>query len=42
MCIDKAESNKRTDPRKLAPKLKHQKLDYQKLTGKKHYERVYE
>ena len=37
MCIDKTESNKRIYPRKFAPKLKHQKLDKQNLTGKKYY-----
>ena len=37
MCNDKAKSNKRKHCRKLAPKLKYQKLDKQNLTGKKYY-----
>ena len=37
MCLDKTDSdlNKRIHRRKLAPRLKHQKIDKEKLTGKK-------
>ena len=37
MFIDKTESNKRIQPRQLALKLRHQKLDKQKLVGRKYY-----
>ena len=36
MCLDKTDSNKRMQPRKLTQKLKRQKPDKQKLTGKKY------
>ena len=35
MCIDKTKSIKTIYPKKLAGKVKHQKLDKQKFTGKK-------
>ena len=38
-CLDKTGSNTRVHPRKLAPKLKHQKLDRQKLIGKSYYKK---
>ena len=37
MCINKTDSSKTIYLGKLALKLKHQKLDIQKLTGKKYY-----
>ena len=37
MCTDRAESNKRIHPRKFLPKLKHERVNKQKLTGKKCY-----
>ena len=35
MCFNKTDSNKRKHLSKLVPKLKHQKLNKQKLTSKK-------